>query len=184
MPTPIIDETYFRAELQIAQLGQLAVREHLQMFIDQREPECLQTLLGPALHEAFRQRTTPLDKRWEDLVKGCAFMIGSRWYQWNGLQGLFKRSPVAAYIYYWYQRDFQTVTTGIGEVKPKGGNSSPADANSKMINAWNLFAEACSTIRLFLTYHRDINGELAYPEYRVGPPAESYEVRPINVFGI
>lgn len=50
-------------------------------------------------------------------------------------------SPLADYVYYYWQRNNATNTSGIGEVKHEGVNSSVAHGANKMVYAWNRMVE-------------------------------------------
>jgi hypothetical protein len=55
----------------------------------------------------------------------------------NTTTGTNKKSLIANYIYYWYQRNNHTQTTTTGEVKPANENSTVASPAIKMVRAWN-----------------------------------------------
>jgi hypothetical protein len=55
----------------------------------------------------------------------------------NTSAGTNKKSLIANYVYYWYQRNSWTHTATTGEVKPANENASIASPALKMVRAWN-----------------------------------------------
>lgn len=55
----------------------------------------------------------------------------------NTSTGSSKQSPIANYVYYWYQRNLYTQTSTMSEVKTKTENAVTVDPFQKVCTAWN-----------------------------------------------
>lgn len=127
---PLIDATYFTADRAIAGLSSVNVNARLQAFIEKHEPKFLRDLFGEGLYRAYQAglATDPVPARW------------------TALQSEALKEAIASYVYYWWLRDRETLTTGIGEVKPQAENSTPASSMGKQVQAWNEMTELVSDI--------------------------------------
>lgn len=83
----LIDKSYFTGSLSIAQLGQAAVVDSLNIFIQRQEPLFLQAALGYELWEDFVAGLNEMviDQKWLDLRDGVAFQANGLWppFQWQ-----------------------------------------------------------------------------------------------------
>lgn len=73
-----IDQSYFIGPLTIAQLGQKAVSDDFNNFINQYEPVIMEAALGYDFYQAFLSGLTPgsdeqIEQRWLDLLGGIPF---------------------------------------------------------------------------------------------------------------
>jgi len=78
----LLNKSYFLGQLAIAQLGQKAVDDNLNVFINRFEPEILQAALGYDLYEAFMTgidvgSDESIDQKWLDLMNGCVYTTSS-----------------------------------------------------------------------------------------------------------
>jgi hypothetical protein len=139
----------------------------LALLCNEKESEYLTYMLGYSLfsqlHTAYidlETNETPLPKRWFDLVNGVEFTDSlGRLNQWLGFIKI-GTSPIANYIYYHWQKNRVTQTTGTGEQASKLANNTAVSPDDKMINAWNDMVNWNTTLHDFLTQNKTI-----YPAY-------------------
>jgi len=83
----LIDNRYFTGSLTIAQLGQPAVVDNLNVFIQRQEPLFLQAALGYQLWKDFVAglNAPVIDQKWLDLRDGVDFTSNGMWppFQWR-----------------------------------------------------------------------------------------------------
>lgn len=167
----IIDYTYFRGEIMIAQLSQAEVREDLQLLIDKYEQRYLKQLLGLALYNSFMSGIEPIsgaDQKWLNLLQGIEYEHNGRLYQWVGFENEEKESPIANYVYYKFVTKEVEQNTGIGIVKPKAENAVIASALPKLVRAWNEMVNWQRDLIRYLDINRSV-----YPEWK---PVINYHV--------
>lgn len=160
----IIDYTYFRGEIMIAQLSQAEVREDLQLLIDKYETSYLKKLLGLGLYNAFIAGIDPIsgaDQKWLNILQGVEYEHNGKDYEWIGFENSEKESPIANYVYYKYITKEVEQTTGIGQVVPKAENAVIASADPKRVRAWNEMVNWQRGLIRYLDQNRNI-----YPEWR------------------
>lgn len=88
--------------------------------------------------------------------------------------GIYKRSPIANYVYYQYLKDSVSFTMGAGEVAPQTDVAS--SPKMKMVKAWNEMAKMNRELYGFITANQSV-----YPEYDF----RSFNLlETINEFGI
>jgi hypothetical protein len=80
----LIDSSYFIGPLTVAQLGQPAVANNLQLFINRAEPQFLEAALGYDLWQDFLTGLAQpvIDPRWLALLNGVQFKSVSNWPNW------------------------------------------------------------------------------------------------------
>lgn len=90
-------------------------------------------------------------------------------------------SPIADYVYYYWQRNNNTNTSGIGEVKSAGANTSAASAIYKMTSAWNRMVNVITP----LVRHMQRNVD-TWPEFRRHNDVKGLRniLTPINSFNV
>lgn len=78
---PLIDKTYFKGSISLAQLGQADVVNNLNVFINQHEPLLLQACLGYELWEDFVAGLSEpiIDQKWLDIRDGATFQASGLW---------------------------------------------------------------------------------------------------------
>jgi hypothetical protein len=181
----LIDTSYFVGELNIPDTDNPNVAERLTFFISKYEEQLLRNVLGNALYAAYVAgiaAATP-DQKWLDLRDGKTYtdQAGKTKYWMGFRKASTKQSLIAPYVYYWYQRDRVTITSGIGEVESNADNSSKvASPGRKMMRAWNEMADLVCDLVHFLNTKVD-----DYPQWKeVSSYCVLKEFRPINCFGI
>lgn len=168
-----IDTSYFFGELSLANPDTPAGTANLQQFIDSRDEDILQRLFGYELYKAWLAALalvvgpTPgpevlLEQRFIDLRDGKEYTNQSGVLtKWPGLRftvGTSKKSLIANFVYYWYQNDNYTFTTGSSEKKTELAiNANP---DTKMIRAWNQLVDWNYQLNAFLVDQIE-----TYPEY-------------------
>jgi len=145
----LIDVTYFFNEFDIAQKQSPAVAERLQYYIDTYEVEYLEKALGEDFAALFNASVA--DPKYDDLQE----MLKS------------KPSPIAAYVFYMYQRDEAIVSTGEGDARSKSENAARISETYRMTKAWNIMVRLTRRIHAYLNKNSDIFPEfgLAYTDY-------------------
>lgn len=105
------------------------------------------------------------NQRWLDLLNGKEYVskeTGST-ERWKGLSytlGTAKKSLIANYIYYYYQRNRITATTSSGEKSKTRENSKEWTPDPKLAAAWNEMVTEVKQLRDFLLSNAGV-----YPEY-------------------
>lgn len=181
MPT-IIDTSYFKGDLQIAQLAQQAVSAKATKYIDTYEPELLEKALGYELCKAFTDGLTadPADARWVALRDGAEYTDrNGDLTKWDGFKNAKKLSPIANYVYYHILCNDATWTTGSGEVTPNNENAKRESPTTKISAAWNNMVNMLCRMRGYL----DAN-KVLYPEWKGWRLSQESYFRKINDFGI
>jgi hypothetical protein len=161
MLTPSI----FEGELSIGQVEQPDVAASVQWFINKYEPLYLAKLLGEALARGLgEQFPTPAPtpapaQRWLDLAEKVKPML-------------------SGYVYFYYQRNAETQSAGVGEVEAQAENSTRRTVSYKMVRAWNEAAKQAKQFRAWID-------TAVYPEYSGAitcDNADIYELK--NSFGL
>lgn len=142
----IIDSTYFHTELLIPQLRTLdsvGVEEvessvtglTISNFISKYESKFLIKLMGKELTDAFTKglKADPVDEIWTHLK---SLLVDED----------LKISPIANYVYYWFKRNENSITTGLGEVKAEQSYAVNVSEANKSVRAYN---EMCDLINVF-----------------------------------
>lgn len=200
----LIDYTYFFGDCEVGQLDQQAVQDKLNLFIAEYEPKFLGGLLGYDTYTQFKAGlliTPTIPQIWVDLRDGAEY-TGTDGFlkRWPGLlqpatTPMVPKSPIAYYVYYWYQRALQTNSSGTGESKPASENAMPAGPGQKMVTAWNKMVELNIQLYDFLYIKKDtypagwLNwssqrwyGNWAYGGFQQNTPYQF--LTKINTFGI
>lgn len=149
----IITYTDFQGEQTIAETSNEGVRENLQWFIDEYEPEFLRALLGDVLAKEFVTGLVPVPV--EPPTDPVTYLpIDPKWIALRDETDL--KRMIVCYVYYWYMDNAATLTSGTGEVKPKNENSKSVSNWDKQVKAWNKMVKM---VRLFNLSTTD------YPNY-------------------
>lgn len=164
----IIDSSFFILDCFVAQRGQPAVVENLNLHISRYEPRFFGELLGLDLYNAFKaglavvSPATP-EQRWIDLRDGKQYVDpAGKQVVFEGLgNSTTKVSPAANYIYYWYQRGKASTTTGSGEVLPYLENGIRFSPANKMVQAWGEMVRMNYSTIHFLRSNAEV-----YPEWQ------------------
>ena len=174
----LIDSTYFIGEINLPGLQNEVVEESLNSFIQKYESYYLQRSLGYSLMKSFLAglEADEPEQKWVDLRDGAEFEGCRGLDKWTGFINDGKQSPIANYVYYYFMRDAATLTSGIGEVKPTGENSSNASGAVKMMRAYNQMCEQTALLHEFLLANKDVYTEFDYSHIVL--------FRPLNLFNI
>ncbi len=185
----LIDSTYFIGEINIAQLGQQYVQEHLDNLISKYEPKYLRSVLGNAFAKLFDtgRNADSVEERWTKLISGDDYTdkhgIEQRW---DGFTNEMLVSPIANYVYYWYTRDNATDTTASGEQTDTPIGAVGASPALKQSRAWNEMVAMNCRLHDFLLNKKDDNGDRVYPEFdvcKLGSNAWDF-YKPINIYNL
>jgi hypothetical protein len=163
---PLIDASYFTAEINIPNADKPEVSELIDTFIEKYEKRFLHELLGHGLYTDFiagvAVKPVP-DAIWTDLKNGTNYTYNQRTYNYPGI-----KNAIANYVYYWYMRNNATETTGIGEVVNKAENAVRVSPSIKMSRAWNemvtdvwklvSFLDTKATVYTGWTWYGDVTG--------------------------
>ena len=126
-------------------------KDNINYFIAEYEPKYLRLLLGEKLANTFMDEITKdvHDSKWDDLKNKLisSVTIGTT---------VYKSSPIADYIYFYYQRNEITDTTTTGEYDAPQLQT----IRNKQINAWNDMVEKSLT---FFDWMED--NLTVYPEF-------------------
>lgn len=164
-----IDTSYFFGERSLAFPDTPAGTANMQQFIDAREAELLQKLFGYSLYKAWLAGQS--DQRMVDIKVGKEFTpTGGHLTKWQGLIftiGAAKKSLIADYVYWFYQTDNYTFTTGSSEKKTDLAINANPDV--KMVTAWN------EMVNFNDQFHAFILANIAtYPEYKDSDAYNNY----------
>jgi hypothetical protein len=180
----IVDKTYFFGEILIGQLSELAVQDKVANFIDMYEPEFLEGILGYVSYKNFL--LTPPDQKWLDLLNGKEYVdeygVTRNWKGLKFTTGTIKQSPIAFYIYYWYQRSQLTNTAGVGEVKAHSENGYTASPKYKMVNAWNKMVDSVIELYSFMRANQLIYSD--WYTWASNNNSNTKFLKTINTFGL
>lgn len=158
----IIDKGYFFQQLQIPNTDS-SETVRLVSFIDELEVRLLELLFGYPLLKAIQANNWTLQK-YKDIRDGKEYTNrGGNLVRWQGLaftMGTAKKSLIANYVYYYWQRDVVSFSSGSGEKTGNTTNAIPATPAIKMVRAWNEMVQWNWQLREFLLSNLD-----SYPEY-------------------
>lgn len=183
----LIDQTYFEADLYIAQKTAKGVGPLLDLFIQKFEKECLQKLLG---YDLWKQFTEGLEEDspaqiWIDLRDGVEYTgYDNKLHLWMGFVDTentapLKQSIIANYVYFEWMTNQQSSTTGSGEAVSTKENAESFTAAYKMEAAWNDVIEWQKQLNYFLRVKK-ADYPVSYQSYRV--PSEFHHSA--NALGI
>jgi hypothetical protein len=182
----LIDESYFRAELNIPDTDKTSVLERLTWFIETHEPELLEALMGYSLYKAYKDGIAAQnpDQKWKDIRDGKEYETpAGHSRKWKGLkfaEGSTKRSVIANYVYYFWLRDLASETTAIGEVSNDVEGGTRVSPMIKQCRAWNEMMLMVEELILFLD-----SNVATYPEWEKADKSEiRNRFRPINQFNL
>lgn len=183
---PLIDRTYFVGELNIPNTHVAAISSQLSLFIQKYEEKFLRDVLGYSLFKSFNAAWPSTDQKWIDLVEGVEYISNGKTKFWRGLVDAvsgdvsFDTSPIANYIYYWWQRNNHTQTATTSEVKTANENATVASPALKMVRAWNEMSTWVCELVDYLDARKD--------DYTEWADQDVYcmlrKFRPINEFNI
>lgn len=190
----LIDQTYFVADLQIANVDNDSILQRLQFFIDKYEAEFLKNVFGYELYSLlFVELEAKEDDdsyvystRFENIINGIEYTgTDNRLHKWRGLtfqneEGNVKQSCIANYVYWHFVKDQNSQSVGLGEVKAQAQNALNVSPAVKMARAWNEMSTMLSELYYFLDANRE-----TYPEWvNDNHIWRQRQFAPVNIFGI
>jgi len=189
----LIDTTYFVLELAIANSDKALQMAKITEAISTYEDEILLRVLGYPLYLSYKDDATT--DRFKDLIDGKSFSFVldgktvTRPYPGLKTKG---QSFIACYVYYQYQANNVTSSTGAGEVEAKTENANRASLNDKMVRAINkasdLIGQDFPAQKLDLESYQHSNDAASLFNYLLAnkaifPEWEFTPLKKINVFG-
>lgn len=159
----LIDETYFKRELFVPNADEVGRRayEDLQEFIDGKSRELLRDLLGYSLFNDLDSQIVngklpnTADLKWRNLVNGVEYTKDGETYYWLGLlrvDGSFKKSLLANYVFTHWLEFSQSTQSGVGEVVLQAKNATRINSTKRLVNVWNDFVEMYQGDKGFYDY--------------------------------
>ena len=161
--TYLIDSSFFVNELEIPNSDDTNVAAAITSFIQKYEPQCLLRILGYSLYKSYQ--ADPASTRMTDLINGVEYSVNGVLNYWKGLKYDPKQSLIASYIYWFWQQNEATKSSGLGTVIPKGASLVSVAPLWKMQAAWNTFSNDTNDMASFLRRKKDGDGNLVYPEF-------------------
>lgn len=173
---PLIDATYFYGEINVPNIDTPgAVLENLEDLIKKYEAKFLKTLLGKSVYELFIAEMAKPDDEQEQIWKDLKSIL---------VDEEIKLSPIANYVYRFYQYNQFTVSTGSGEKQAKNENSTRASVVPKVVRAWNEMSDWMMDNRgWFIEFYSDNEFEGYYFSVLFHSSWE-HEFSKINRFGL
>lgn len=176
----IIDKTYFDGgELNIPGTERVAVSEVIDEFISIYEPEYLVGALGYPLKKLLDQAGTPAaGTRFYELLNGAEYVDGQGYTKkWIGLKPKLT-SPIAKYVWYWFQRKNASYSTTMGEQKGKTENADNVGVDVKQMQHWNSMKRTTDDLWDYLYYAKNGDGSKRFSEF------DTYQTRDFGVVNI
>ena len=150
----LIDETYLTREMYTPNTGGgvdiSSASNKVAEYIDKYARLLLQNALGNVLFAQLDGQIlegnlkSDADQKWKNLVNGVTYNYFGESYTYKGLltiEGAFKDSVLAYYVYYHYLVDNLTQKTSIGETISSSINSTRANSSPKARRVWNKYVE-------------------------------------------
>lgn len=155
----IIDSTYFRAEINVAQLGTEEVQENLEIFITKYEKRFLQNYFGYELAQMIvAENQAPNDPEIAKILNGAVITYQGKEYVWIGLKNEEKVSPIANFVFYYWAQDGISQQDGVGETWTKAENATLVSPDSRCAYAWNEMIEMLDPLEMFIKNYPERTG--------------------------
>ena len=144
----IIDSSYFEENNFIANINEPdpnnRTSDNLNMLIELTERNLLSITFGRAMYEDlikyYKDDSLTPPTEYKNLVDGCIYEVEGKKRFWSGLRNqATKESLIADLVYYEYQINNITQTTGVGEVSIDVKVGNKANVLPKTTRAWNRF---------------------------------------------
>lgn len=177
----LIDQSYFQAELAIANLGSNSNSANIELFIKKYEKEVLIKLLGLKTYVDFdaASKLIPIPQPWLDLVEGENYTYDGKLREWVGFVNDEKQSIIANYVYFHWNQNLAYQSVGIGTVQQKAENANVVSPVQKMVRSWNEMIEMVKDFHCYM-----IAKKADFPDW-VDFDCETKEYfSPINEFNI
>ena len=158
---PLVTKELLVLDLAIPNKGHQAEAERLDAMISKLEPKFLESALGGlyyVLKPYFDAEPLPIGfsvpERYLWLRDGSNYIDNNgKLRYWKGLLysvGNIQYSPIAYYVYYFYQRLIQSHTTGVSTATHKTPEGMSINPVEKMLFAWNEMSEMVEELCSFL----------------------------------
>ncbi len=136
-----IDESYFINEISIPNLGKPQTIANLNSALNKYEKDALVSILGYELYDLMADDDSP--DRFQEIINGADFTFSFEGKtinrKWIGLVNTELESLIAYYTYYFYLKNKNTLTTAVGNVKPKVENADQSTPMLKLVTAYNRY---------------------------------------------
>jgi len=197
----IINNTYFKGELYIPEAKpsitsdvkdvEISIRD----FIGEYVQDCLFKCLGSKLSTEFISMLDSnnqnglkdaADAKWDDLLNGKSYTdpqgneVVWRGIRWKSrLEGDYDKSFLAAYVYFFYETNYTTHRTGIGNAKVDAVNAMRVSGSHKVVRAWRKFVGDVQGNESQQPYfEKEVIGRYQYDNRLIG--ADYYRLRDNN----
>ena len=177
----IIDNTYFRNDIKLPQVGSQFQQSDVDTAIDIYQAEILKLLLGYRLYNllitawsAFDVEQpatpTPLPTRFDSLINGAEFSFNfngdSVNTKWEGLRNIKKISLISYYTHYSYLNNNESRTFTTGQGKTVKENAREISVRPKIVYSFNrcvdLYGKTPKQRDLRLSNYYNIRKKLRY----------------------
>jgi hypothetical protein len=167
----LITTAYFKRNLNIGDISEgespIVGNTTNTDFIPFYEKEYLKKSLGYSLWKALDTALTDADdvvgdtaQKWQDLINGVEYTVGSRTYKWDGFLNDDKKSPIANYIYCKYMEANYVATTTIGVAANNIQNATRVSPTNQIWMAWLEMRVMTDCLHHYLTNNKDTYTEL------------------------
>lgn len=133
----IIDITYFFDEFNIAQKSTATVIDKIGRYIVNYEREYIEKAIGKDFAALFNGSSDPIFGDLEDMLKA-------------------KPSPIAAYVFFHYQRDNVVLQGSAGDSIGKVENGNRISEGYRMVTAWNIMVDETREVRQYIIDNKTI----------------------------
>lgn len=162
---PIIDNQYFIDEIYIPKAQPSITADLLDEessilnFIYAYERDCLLKTLGRKLFKSFYKQLDSdqenglivgAEQKWDDLLNGAVYTAkNGEEKEWRGIRyknsplddAVYDKSFIADYVYFFFQKNDDSHSSRVGDVKPNAKNAEVISKEPKVMNAWNTFID-------------------------------------------
>jgi hypothetical protein len=167
----LTDTSFFRNKLEVVNLfDSPAVAEELREYIREYEPKLLRDVLGVDLYTTLKGVILDMDVNFRKLMFGDTYTVNDKLRTWRGLIETdidpydfstppttgYKRSFIANYIYYYWLKKHDSISTGIGEKRITPAGTTTASLDQKMRDTWNDMSEWIFELWQYLEDNQDV----------------------------
>jgi hypothetical protein len=173
----LISSSYFINDINLPSQFLTGTTEIISDYIQRYEEDVLKKLLGYDLYKELKALidATPqvYPSKWDHLVNGAEYSIGSYTREWEGLVNTELTSLIAYYVYYHVLKDRVNSYEISGAVISQGDNPVRTSPDNLMTNAWNNFVDSYRDCVQFM-----IANQADYPLWLYTPQEK------VNIFDI
>lgn len=177
-----ISQSYFVGELFVPNItsksGSVSELTEFQTFIGLKEVDYLESFFGyemakiiiDAYDASVAVSPVALPSRIADIITGAEFTnIWGDLDKWKGLTRADLTSPIADYVYYYWNKKNASQTTGAGEIINQVENSTVISKGEKVEYVWNKGVKQNLILADFMRSNAS-----TYPEYPIPYPYHSF----------